>query len=58
MRSLKSNLLAVHGFRPAPIFVRRHCKNTHLFSNNKQNMNKVIRHPLWFRNIRNNAGEG
>ena len=43
MRSLKSNLLAVHGFRPAPIFVRRRCKYTHLFSNNKQNMK--IKHP-------------
>ena len=47
MRSLKSNLLAVHGFRPAPIFVRRRCKYTHLFSNNKQNMKKII---VFFKN--------
>ena len=40
MRSLKSNLLAVHDFRPAPIFVRRHCKSTHLFINTKQTMKK------------------
>ena len=40
MRSLKSNLLAVHGFRPAPIFVRRRCKYTHLSSNNNQNNEK------------------
>ena len=43
MRSLKSNLLAVHGFRPAPIFVRRRCKYTYLSSNSKQNMKK--KHP-------------
>ena len=47
MRSLKSNLLAVHGFRPAPIFVRRRCKYIHLIPNNNQKMKRVV---IFFKN--------